>query len=335
MPASFTSPADEYGIAREGAGVSDLSHRGKLRISGPDTLKFIQGMISNDVVGLLEGRSVYATLLTVKGRMITDMTVYKDTEGLLIDLEPGMAEQIGSYLSKYRLSYKAVIEDLTESLALLAINGPDAAELLTASLGIEAPGPGEFKGQDWGGSELIIAGVDRTGTGGVDVYVPADTAPALWDALLGATTGFPTGPVGLDALEMLRVAAVIPRYGVDMTEATIPLEAGLDKAINYEKGCYVGQEVVARIHWRGHVNWCLVGFVIEGDGMPVAGDELQRDGKKVGYITSSAAPPGSGRVISMGYIRRELSETGTEVSLLTHGKTATARVEGKPFSRIV
>jgi len=163
------------------------------------------------------------------------------------------------------------------------------------------------------GARAIVAGVNRTGGRGYDLYVPKGSAGVVWDRLIKSGAR----PVGLRAMETLRIEAGIPRYGVDMNEETIPLEAGLDHAVNYDKGCYVGQEVVARIHWRGHVNWVLSGFLLAGRELPSPGSELRDGNKKVGYITSSAYSPSLDRVIALGYIRRELSEPGSEAVLNT------------------
>ncbi|MCH8030153.1 MAG: aminomethyl transferase family protein [Candidatus Dadabacteria bacterium] len=333
MPASYGNAAEEYRTVRARAGITDLSHRGKLRISGRDRVKFLQGMLSNDVENLEVWRCVYCTMLTVKGRMITDMKVLKEADSFLIDLEPGMNAKIKELLEKYRLSYKADIDDVTQELALISINGPGSGRIVEKAFGEQA---GELVENGFVETRLdditvTVARTSRTGELGFDLYVPAGNAPEVWESVFGIGKERGLAPVGLEAIEVLRVEAGIPLYGVDMTENTIPIEAGLDRAISYEKGCYVGQEVVARIHYRGHVNWHLVGFEVDGDGLPPAGTKLVHGEKEIGRITSAAYSPALEGVIALGYIRRELREPGTVVRLSEGSGDRAAKVVKTPF----
>lgn len=333
MPKSYGNDLEEYQAVRNNVGIVDLSHRGKLRLSGREHVKFLQGMLTNDVNKLEEGRGMYATLLTVKGRVISDMTVYREKESMLLDLEPGLNEKIREHLIKFRLSYRANIEDVTENLALLSVHGPNSRKLLQKTIGENFPELSEYgflvKGVN--GYQIMIARANRTGEEGYDVFVTSEGGNTLWESL--AENGKEVGlkPVGLDTMEILRIEAGIPKYGVDVTENTIPIEAGLWHALNFEKGCYVGQEVIARIKWRGHVNWHLVGLKIEGDGLPLSGDKIVHDGREIGYVTSSTFSPILKKVIALGYIRREFRDPGTKVLVRTDGEEKSAEVADTPF----
>lgn len=333
MPKSYGNDLEEYQAVRNNVGIVDLSHRGKLRLSGKEYIKFLQGMLTNDVNKLEEGRGLYATLLTVKGRVIADMNVYRERESILLDLEPGLNEKIREHLIKFRLSYRANIEDVTENLALLSVHGPNSRKLLQKTVGEAFPELSEygFLVKEVNSYRVMVARVNRTGEEGYDIFVPSEGVQVLWKSLTESGKEVGPKPVGLNAMEVLRVEAGIPKYGIDVTENTIPIEAGLWHALSFEKGCYVGQEVIARIKWRGHVNRHLVGLVIEGEKLPVSGDKIVHDGREIGYITSSTFSPIMEKVIALGYIRREFRDPGTKVLVKTGGEEKTAEVTNTPF----
>jgi glycine cleavage system T protein len=335
MPRDYGNRVEECLAVRYGVGIVDLSHRGKLRLSGKEHIRFLHGMLTNDINRLEVGKGLYATLLTPKGRMLSDMRVYRESESVLLDLEPGLNERVGELLIRFRLSYKADIEDVTEGLALLFIHGPNSRGVLERAFNesILLPNEYDFSVVEVNGFRVVVARVNRTGEEGYDVFVPSDGVKTVWRSVIEGGKGFQIRPVGLDAMETLRIEAGIPRYGVDMDEDTIPLEAGLWHAVSFEKGCYVGQEVIARIRWRGHVNWHLVGFEIEGEGLPESGDRVFHGEREIGHITSSALSPTLKRVIALGYIRREFMEPGTGVIIKTNDKSRSAEVVRMPFIR--
>jgi aminomethyltransferase len=333
MPKSYGAPLEEYAGVRNGVGIADLSHRGKLCLSGKEHIKFLQGMVTNDINKLKEGEGLYATLLTPKGRMISDMRVYHRGESLFLDLEPSLNEKVRDLLARYRLSYKANIEDITESLCLISIHGPNSRRLIEKVLngGILKLKEYEFLIKEIDGSQAMIVKANRTGEDGYDIFISTDRVKTVWESLVENGGEFGLRPVGLDAMEILRIEAGIPRYSIDMDDNTIPLEAGLENAISYEKGCYVGQEVIARIKWRGHVNWCLAGFEIEGENLPTRGDKIKHGEREIGYITSSAFSPILKKIIALGYIRREFIEPGTRVIVDIGGENRAAEVVKRPF----
>jgi glycine cleavage system T protein len=335
MPKRFGNGLEEYLAVRKNVGIVDLAHRGKLRLSGREHIKFLQGMLTNDINKLEEGNGLYATLLTVKGRTISDMVVYRDRESILLDLEPGLNEKVREFLIKFRLSYRANIEDVTENLGLISIHGPSSKRLLEKVVGEEIPELNQysFLDREINGVQVRITRINRTGEDGYDIYTPSNTADMPWKYLAEHGEEFHLKQVGLDAMETLRIEAAIPRYGVDIDENTIPIEAGLWHALSFEKGCYVGQEVIARIKWRGHVNRHLVGFELEGEDLPVSGDKINCNEREVGYITSSTFSPALKKAIALGVIRREFIEPGTKVFIKREEKNQPAQVVKTPFYR--
>ncbi len=317
LPSDYGDTKNEYEAVRTTVGISDLSHRGKLRLSGKDHLRFLQGMLTNDVVKLEPEKGVHAALLTVKGRMVSDMKVYKEEASAFLDLEPGLNLKVAELLKKYRLSYKADIDDLSEELGLFSINGPKARELLFKTLGTSPKDMEEYDHfrADINGNDVTVVKVSRTPMDGYDIYMPGEAASTVWNLFITSGEEFGITPAGFEAMNTLRVEAGIAVYGTDMDESNIPIEAALWDALDFEKGCYVGQEVVARIKWRGHVNWHLMGFVVEGDRVPEPGDQLFLGERKIGRITSGVFSPSLGKPIALGYIRREFKEPGTKITV--------------------
>ncbi len=334
VPESYGDMPAEYESLRERVGIADLSDRGKLRLGGKDHLKFLQGMLTNDVIKLEEGKGMYAVILTVKGRMVSDMRVYREKDSVLLDLEPGLNAKVGELLKKFRLSYKAGIDDLTESMGLISVHGPLAPGLLGEIIARETL---PVNGLDHvltsaAGREVTVVKVNRAGGEGYDIYAGTEGLTDVWWLLMEKGKEHGIKPVGRAALEVLRIEAGIPVYGMDMDEETIPIEAGIWDALNFEKGCYVGQEVIARIKWRGHVNRHLSGLIPAGGRVPERGADVISGGKKIGRVTSGAFSPALGKPIALGYVRREFIEPGTGVEIIFQdGSIEHAEVASLPF----
>ena len=331
IPGHYGDPAAEAGNARRSAGVADVSDRGKLLLSGPDHVKFLQGMLTNDIEGTSPGAGLYAAVLTPKGKMISDMRVFRRPDSVYMDIEPETAAELKTLLQRYRLSYKAEISDVTEDLCVLHACGPESARLVEESFGVECASMREHDHVRAG--EAAVVKLDRTGDGGFDVAFGNDAAERVWEALCAGPRK--AGLVGREALEVMRIEAGIPVYGKDMDSSTIPIEAGIWSALDFEKGCYVGQEVIARTRWRGRVNWHLAYFESEKDSVLAPGDRLAAGERKVGRITSSAFSPAFGKNVAIGYVRREFREFEGELDILDEksgGKSGkTAKISKKPL----
>src|SRR5215813_6191174 len=252
---------DEDRALRTGAALFDASGRGVVRLTGPDQVSFLQGMVTQDVEGLPEGGVADAALLTPKGSMVADARVVKRADDFLLLTEPGFGPVVRGGLERYLISEDAELSDATAEFGQLSLVGPEAEALAARALGLPAANGDALRPFDAGGATgwalpqgLLLPGVD--------LLVPAAALGTVFDRLLeaGAT------PVGFAALEVLRVERGTPRFGADMDEKTIPLEANLQRAIHYQKGCYIGQEVIARATFRGHVNRHLVGLRFAGSG---------------------------------------------------------------------
>ena len=316
LPDAFTSPQDEYTAVCERAGLIDLSFRTQVKFTGEDRIDFLQGMLSNDVKALRPGEGCPATLLTEQGRIVADLRVYAEESAILLDLDTRIKEKTIEALDRFIIADDVEIEDLSAHQVTLAVQGPTAAEIVAAA-GLSSLPEQELQHRDATIAEVQVRVIrsDQTGKSGYEFHVPSDRAAVVWQALAQLDGLL---PVGHTALNILRVEAGIPWYGLDMDEDRIVLEVGLDRAISFNKGCYLGQEVVERASARGHMNRLLIGFLLQDEGpdvLPTRGDRLLKDDKEVGWLTSVTTSPTLGRPIALGYVRREHGEPGTRLRI--------------------
>jgi glycine cleavage system T protein len=334
LPERFSNLSAEYQAVREKAGLIDLGFRTQLRMTGEDRISFLQGMISNDVKALRPGDGCAATLLTEQGRIVADLRIYALENCFLLDTDVRIKEKVIETLSRFLIADDVEIEDLSEIQTTLAIQGPLATQVLSATGAVSLPSKEYQHAQvTLADVSVRVVRVSDTGEEGYEFFVPCSQADSVWKALL--QDGAPLGlqPVGLTALHTLRVETGIPWYGVDMDEARVVLEVGLDHAISFKKGCYLGQEVVERASARGHVNRKLCGLIVHGDENPMSGDKLLLDAREVGWITSVAHSPRFLQPIALGYVRREYLTPGTKLHIDRQGTPMIAEVTTLPFPR--
>jgi folate-binding protein YgfZ len=295
----------EYELLRESAGLVDRSARGKLRLTGAEAAEFLQGQLTNDVEALEPGSGCYAALLTHKGKMQADMRVLRGDDWLLIDSEPETLPAIARMVTTYSIGRDVRSEDRTAEDAILSLVGPAARERL------DVQPPAEEHSWVTGEHGMYVA-TDA----GVDVICPAADAEGV-RAALGVEA------VSEEAAEVIRVESGRPRYGLDMDLDTIPEEAGLnDRAVSFTKGCYVGQETVARLHYKGKPNRHLRGLRLSAPAD--AGGEIRLGDKVVGHLGSAVESPAHGP-IALALVRRE-ANPGDSVAIGTDGVTATVVV---------
>jgi folate-binding protein YgfZ len=304
----------EYAALTAGRGLLDRSERGKLALSGPDAKGFLAGQVTNDVEALAPGTGCYAAFLTHRGKMLGDLRVLDVGDELLLDTERVTLQALFDMIRRFRVGYDLELHKRTLERGLLSLIGPDAARIAGAEELGEATehtnAPVEIAG--------IAAIAVRTDTG-VDLICDATDTDHLLQTLRerGAT------PVSEDAAEIVRVERGRPRYGVDLDDSVIPQEAGLnERAVSFTKGCYVGQETVARLYYRGKPNRHLRGLRLSGPAAVAgaAGAELRLGERALGRCTSAVLSPAYGP-IGLGLVRRE-AEPGSTVSVGEHGSSA-------------
>ena len=314
VPRNYGDPAGEYAAARGGAVLVDRPDRGVLRVFGRDPVRMVHGLVSNDVVALEPGGSVYAVMLTPKGRLLADLHIIRRAEDLLLEADVAVLPAIRENLAHYVPPLFARSEDVSDRLAVIGVYGPPGDEVL------EAVRPSLREPVD-------VRPADYAGVGGVDALVPVADFAAFWSAAVSAGAR----PAGHATLDVLRIEAGTPRWGAELAADVIPLEANLERAISMTKGCYTGQEVIVRILHRGHVNRHLRGLLLGDHAAPARGAELFAPGepKAVGRVTSSCHSPRLGQTVALAYLRREV-EPGA-VLRLGDPDGAEARVAGLPF----
>jgi len=298
MPTITGELLAEHHALTEGCGLLDRSERGKLALTGAEAKSFLAGQVTNDIVGLTDGTGCYAAFLTHKGKMLGDLRVLAVDEPeaeaeLLLDTERATLQALFDLVRRFKIGYDVELHKRTVQRGLLSLIGPRAREV--AGAGDLPPDEHAHVAGEIGGSAVRLIATDS----GVDVLCDADDSDAVRAALEAAGAI----PVSEEAAEIVRVERGRPRYGADLDDTTIPQEAGLNaRAVSFTKGCYVGQETVARLFYRGKPNRHLRGLRLSEPAG--AGAELRLGEKVVGRLTSSVVSPTHGP-IALGPVRRE------------------------------
>jgi glycine cleavage system T protein len=329
VPARFTDPAAEHRAVRAASGLFDFSFRTKFRMKGRDHARLLQRLVSNEVKKLVSGQGTYATLLNAQGHIVVDLRLYCAEESFLVDTDAGLREKAIQSFRRYIIADQVEIEPLEHNA--LAFQGPRARGLLEKTLHIDLPAMQEFDHfvSNYAGFPIRVVRATSTGEDGYEVWVSSRGMEAVWGAACGQAPTYDMLPCGSEALESLRIEAGIPRYGQELGEDVIPLEAGLWNALSFNKGCYIGQEIVERARSRGHVNWKLAGVIVDGNQPPPPGEKVVVEGREVAEVTSSCLSPTLGKAIALAYVRREFSEPGAK---LTFASGIIGEVSALPFT---
>lgn len=350
----------EHAALHQSAGVLDFSFRSRICLTGADRIRFLHGQVTNDVKQLRVGEGCYAAITTNKGKMESDLNIFCLADELLLDFEPSLTEKVSQRLEKFIVADDVQIVDVAPHYGLLSVQGPKAEAVIRAigwfteiptqafnSSKISDARLGEIylvdhsridPGQGRADSPLPAAGahgVPRPTCFGFDLFVPNASLGAAADKLVAATKQIGGRACGWQAFETTRIEAGIPRFGADMDETSLPLECGpaLRDAVSYNKGCYIGQEVINRIHSFGHVNKELRGLRLSEDlkSLPQRGAKLFHNDKEIGYLTSAVKSPVLDAQIALGYVRREAYQIGNELTLRTAAGESSAKVVELPF----
>jgi folate-binding protein YgfZ len=333
----YGDPLAEHGALRQSAGLLDLSFRGRLCVLGTDRQRFLNGQVTNNVKDLKTGQGCYAALVTAKGRMQSDLNIYCLENEILLDIEPGLSATVQTRLEKFIIAEDAQVADVGPHYGLLSVQGPKAAALIEQlSLGLAIPEQlmALTSAHHPALGEIYLTNRPRIGSAGFDLFVPAGSLRALAGALSAAALTLGARWCGWNALETARIEAGIPRFGADMDETNLPPEAGLDNcAISYSKGCYIGQEVIARIRTYGQVAKSLRGLRVAGDAsqLPRRGDKLFQGGKEAGYVTSAVASPILKANIALAYVRREAGKSSEGLTVETSQGKFPVEIVETPF----
>ncbi len=335
VPLHYGNMLDEYRAVREAVGIADLSHRGKLRVTGEDRVKWLQSVISNDLLSLQPGQGRYSSFLTHKGKMLTYFRCYMQSDAVMLEDAGEIGDQTYTALRKFLLyGTKAKMENCRDSWGLLLLSGPKAAAVMNTAFGTDVGNlkPVNFISAAIGGQTALVIRAEETGERDYEILIPAEGLIAAWERLLEAGAPHGIRPVGSQAREALRIEAGIAKAGPDLNEEIVPPEANLqDKAFSLSKGCYPGQEVVARMDTYGSVRRHLVGLVVKGSVVPPKGAKLFTGTREVGWISSATLSPELEKPIALGFPLRDFSAAGTPLSIEADGARYEATVQPLPF----
>jgi folate-binding protein YgfZ len=326
----------EYQALSQTAGVLDLSFRGRLCLTGSDRVRFLNGQVTNDVKALQLGTGCYAALVNAKGKIESDLNIYRLENELLLDFEPGLAASLISRFDKFIIADDVQVIDVSNDYGLLSVQGPQSDVVVRPIAGELPAKPLAFTSiKDDVHGELYCMRVSRGPELGFDLFVPAAAFSTTAEKLITAAQAIGGRACGWRALDIARIEAGFPRFGQDMDPANLASETGIEqRAISYAKGCYIGQEVISRIRAYGQVAKALRGLRLDDSlqSLPAKGEKLLFDGKEVGHITSAVLSPRLKMNIALGYVRREHNDIGTELFVKSADQLFPARIVGLPFA---
>ena len=288
-----------YAALREAAGWLELPGRGKIRVAGEDRARLLHAMTTNHIQQLTAGTGCYAFFLTTQGRILADVNVFCLPDSFLLDTEPETAQVVYSHLDKYIIADDVTLEDLTPQLTTISLEGPQAGAVLTA---MGAPEPqAAYEHVEW--QDRRVARISETA---FFIIMSTEKLDVVVEELerAGATAA------DAQAYRAVRLEHGKPRYGEDISQRFLAQEANQPQAVHFQKGCYLGQEIVERVRSRGQVHRLLIPIEIDSTIVPAAGTKLPW-----GEITSAAFSPALGKVVALAYVRTELAKAGTELAL--------------------
>jgi folate-binding protein YgfZ len=299
-----------YQALRSAVAWLDLSARGKIIATGEDRARLLHAMTTNQVQTLQPGEGCYAFFLNPQGRILGDVNLFCRESDFLLDTEPETREPLFQHLDKFIIADDVALEDATDRIATLALEGPQALDA-AQRLGVPLPGK-PWAHVAW--NDVLVANVSWTGSPGLRFFAPVEVKPRLIEQFQSAGAL----PVSLGAARVVRLENFQPRYGEDIFPTTLSQETQQTHAVNFNKGCYIGQEIVERVRSRGLVHRLLAGVEIDAPEPLEPDNRLLHGEEEVGKITSAEFSPALDKVVALAYIRRELAEPGTVLSFNGH-----------------
>ena len=322
--AHFGDANAEFLAITQAAGVYDLGWRAKIAVTGEDRVRWLNGMVTNNIKDLALNHGNHNFVLSAQGRIQGDLYAYVQPDRILLDTEQSQVEPLLKILNHYIIMDDVELADISEKLTAIGVQGPHATEILKRA-GIEAScaDPLIICEVNWNGIRIAVTPMANEDFLTYELWLAPEDASRLWDSLISAGAK----QVGTEALEKFRVLAGVPKFGVDIRQRELPQETGQNDALNFSKGCYIGQEIVERIRSQGNLHRNFTGFLLDAAIDP--GAKIMRDEKQVGEITSVATIPTQQDVrhLALGYIRREVGGAGTRIQI---GDTA-ATLAALPF----
>ena len=327
--ANFGDVRGEFQALLGGCGIYDLSWRSKIVLTGSDRVRWLNGMATNNIRDLAAGHGVYNFLLNAQGRIQADLYAFNRGESLLVDVERAQREKVLQLFDHYIIADDVEVADISDKLTAIGLTGPESKQVL-ANAGITVGGLGylQFADGTWQGQSITVLRSGEEAKESWQVWIAPEQASGLWEALVNAGAK----PAGSSALNLFRISRGIPQMGEDIRDKDLPQETGQTRALNFTKGCYLGQEIVERIRSRGAVHRQFAAFDVTGalpaPGTKIVTDDPEKGEKEVGEITSSAELPlpAGNRAVALGYLRREAADKSLRAG------TATVKPTGVPIA---
>ncbi len=311
--ASFGDTATEFRALMEGCGLFDMSWQAKLVLTGEDRIRWLNGMVTNNVRDLAVGHGVYNFVLTPQGRIVGDLVAYNRGDLVLVTTDRAQLAAIAEIFDRYIIMDDVEVADVSDKLSAVGMAGPHAARILrSAGIDVAQLDSGQVIDLVWHDIGISVTRGTHPNMDAYEIWFAAEQADRVWDRLLAVGAM----PVGSEALELCRIARGVPLFGRDFGQRDLPQETEQKHALNFTKGCYIGQEIVERIRARAILHRTFTGFRVEGEP-PQAGTKVQSEGKNIGEITSAARIPfpNGERTVALGYLRREFEAPGTPVQI--------------------
>jgi folate-binding protein YgfZ len=318
LPEAFKDWESEWRAGRETVALFDTNWHAIILLKGPDRVRYLNAIVSNDIRALAEDQGTLALLLNPQGHILFELEIYAQRDALLVLTHASVRELATAVLDKYIIMDDVEMEDASERLGSMAIEGPRAGAAISQVTGLSLDGFTDFTGQrvEIDGVGCFLVRRSHFGLPGAQIFAAREHLEALWKTLHGAVHAEHGAPIGMKALNALRLEAGVPWFPLDFNDTVIPHEAALENThLSFSKGCYTGQEIVERVRSRGHVNRRRVRLAFSVPEPPASGAKLRGQGAEVGYVTNAAFSPAAGRAFGMGYLRREYISPGTVVEL--------------------
>lgn len=333
MPVQFQSILQEHEAVRSRLGLFDVSHMGEFACIGEDAVAFLQGLVTNDVSRLKPGRAMYSPMVNEQGGTIDDLLIYCFSRTRLwIVVNAGNIDKDWAWLTDHSAGYAVQLEDKSDALALLALQGPLSLTALQryTTLALGSLGYYHFLEGQVAGVDAVISRTGYTGEDGFELYVQRDNAEHLWRTLLAGNADLGIAPCGLGARDTLRLEARLPLYGHELTDDISPLEAGLQPFVKWTTDPFIGQAALAEQKQQG-IRRRLVGLIVEGRGIPRAGQHVFQGDTDIGFVTSGTHSPTLRNPIALALVNAAYAVEGTVLNVDIRGKRVSARVVNTPF----
>lgn len=335
MPLQYSGVIEEHHAVRKSAGLFDVSHLARIEIKGKDAISFINKLITTNLEKLKHGHSQYTLLCDENGGIIDDLLVYKKPDSsILLCANAINREKVIAWLKKHASTYNVDIRDITHAFAQIAIQGPEAKEILQklTSANLSEIKRFDFAEISFDSTILLVSRTGYTGEDGFEIYPLASIAETVWDMLLSTGAASGLKPAGLGARDTLRLEMGYLLYGHDIDEKTTPLEAGLGRFVSFEKGDFIGNAALIAQRQNG-IRRRLIGFELIDKGIPRAGCKILANGIEIGAVTSGNMSPTLKKGIGLGYVNIGYDKIGDEIEIEIRGKAVLAKVASLPFYR--